>query len=400
MSSHSPAPSNLKQKFQDWATIIGFFVDLIAIWGLFRFQKQVEEVQQATPPGIPGHEFKVFGVFPISYVIIGTGIFTLFVIASLIYRSYLKSKASGDVGSYIPAVALGVCLGWFYLRLWLGEYGLLLFLFVVVLIGVLINYFLFKTTVEDKYRIGCLATNAILGLVFFFLCLATGAAGNTLNTMASPPATTSDPVLVQAPQGESSNPFPTLVVTAETSPTPEPFSAGGYNPHELPAETWFPRSSEIREGFVAHNIREVTNEMAADGDAGTLGLFQSWGRITSYDRFYSHPEGCNSPDVYGVYIQIFFFHSPEGSQGFYDWAHEGFSVKFSNAVGDEAYIYSTNRVEGGCQTDIVATTFQHESVIGRARVYGVDGKMDQNALEALSLQISQILDGRLSAEAK
>lgn len=199
--SRSQAFAKFKKRFEDffwWTPIIGVPADLLAIWQSSRFQRQEEALQQSATPGISGAELKVLGLVPVSYLIIGTGILTLFVIVSLINRSYLNSKDKKGVGPYILNVCLSVGLGWLYLRLWLGEAGLLLFLFVILLVGIAINYFLFKMGAENQYWMGCLAANAILGIVLFFLCMATGVLGNILNDIASPQVTASDPLPTHA----------------------------------------------------------------------------------------------------------------------------------------------------------------------------------------------------------
>jgi hypothetical protein len=156
-------------------------------------------------------------------------------------------------------------------------------------------------------------------------------------------------------------------------------------------DTLFPLIRGLADG----EISEVTNENASWGNTDRLKFFQTLGRITSYEKFYSHPAGCNSSDIKGVYIQIMFFQSRDGSQRFYDWAHESVNVKFVDVVGDNAYIYIENQNEDICRSATASVTFQRYNVIVRARVSVLDGTLDENSIETVALLIGDFIDQRI-----
>ena len=385
-----------KRKFEQfflWASPLGLIADLISIWGLVNFRNQTVAQQIQSPSPIYA-EPKVFGFLVISDAIVLTGLVTLFIIVSTIYGSVLLARSQENLWPYIWGSFIVLILSWSYFRLWLGEYGWIWILLAFVLISVITTYLLFNMElVRPDFGLGCVIATLTLVILTIFLIATTGAWNRISNYIDSvSPAATQTINTHGQPTQQPEMVLPTVVTEGI------PFQS--YVPYELPAENWFPAPSEIGEGLYAGNVGQVTNEKASWGSADSLRLFQSWGRITSYERFYSHQRGCDSPDIKSVYLQIIFFQAPDGSKSFFDWANKDASVKIVDTVGDNAYIYSENRVEDDCPIALVSTTFQRYNVIARARVNSIEGKMGYEAAESISLKIAHLIDERIKSEAK
>ena len=380
-ADNGKASSDFKKNFQDsfwWAAPLSVTADLIAIFGLFSLKQQSLINQQSTPPGIPYAEPRIFGLITISDAVVLTGFVTLLIIVSTIYLSISLSQVRGDLWPYIFGSFLILVLGWFYFRLWLGEYGWIWILWALVLICGIATYLLSSAKLfAEIYRVGCTVATISLVILTVFLIVSTGAWSRLLNRINSPSTVSQDTHFPKPPgQRSESTPASTQTPGTENDPPFVPSSGENYIPYTLPRDTWFPLPLDIWDGLFAGSIEEVANEDVSGNDTGKLELFQSWGRITSYQRFYSHPDRCNSEDIQAVYIQIIFFQSSEGSKSFFNLGNEGATVKFVKSVGDNAYIYSWSDPDSGCQNDYVSTTFQRYNVIARARVGAIAEKMD------------------------
>jgi serine/threonine protein kinase len=157
---------------------------------------------------------------------------------------------------------------------------------------------------------------------------------------------------------------------------------------------WFPVMPPTANNLTGGAITEVTNEDAAGSDSTLLALFQDWGRITSFERYYNHPDGCDSPDLFGVYVQIFVFQTPYGADQFFDWAHEGYKVDFVDWNGERAYLFRNTGANDQCEEDRVSLTFIRGSLAGRIRVRGVSGKLSDAQLVDILKIIAEDIDKR------
>jgi hypothetical protein len=378
--------SEFTRKFQDsfwWAAPLSVIADVVAILSL-------GYKQQSIPAGASQAEHRIWGPVTISDAVFLTGLFTLLIIVSIVYLSIILSKMRGDLWPYIFGSFLVLILVWFYFRLWLGEYGWLWVLLAFVFICGIATYLFSKTPgIDDFLRTGCIVSMLTLVVLTVFLLISVGAPNKIVTTMNSIPTVVQNDAMSNQPPQQTE----LVQVVTQSLPT----RAANYIPYDLAKEKWFPAPLEIWAGLFAGEIGEVANQDVPGVDARRLELFQSWGRITSYQRFYSQGEGCNSKDIQSVYIQIIFFQSSAGSKSFFDWAHEGVTVKFVETMGENAYIYSWSDDESGCQNDYVSTTFQRYNVIARARVSAVAEKMDYESIESLSLSIARMIDERLKS---
>lgn len=164
-------------------------------------------------------------------------------------------------------------------------------------------------------------------------------------------------------------------------------------PYWHPKETWFPPQSSIYSTLEEQNISLVTNEKASWGNDERLRLFQEWGRVTSFERYYSHPDQCNSPDIKNVYIQIIFFEEEAGAVEFYRWAHADADVEFTDFVGENAYYYTaTNHPETDCDVDYVSVSFQRFNAFSRVKVRSIPGTMTMQHMRQIVEPISLLID--------
>jgi hypothetical protein len=190
--------------------------------------------------------------------------------------------------------------------------------------------------------------------------------------------------------------------TITPTPTDTP-RLSGIIPYWEDPSLWFPTANDIAYSpqLIPQTINLITNEEASYGSSDLKNLFESWGRVNSYERFYSHPQLCNSSDLKGLYIQLIFFEDEAGAIDFYSWAHEGADVKFIDYVGKNAYIYTDDNDtrETDCPVSYYSISFQRGNAFGRVRVRSLPGTMTNEEMRKIGKPLAIQIDEKFQAYA-
>jgi hypothetical protein len=189
-------------------------------------------------------------------------------------------------------------------------------------------------------------------------------------------------------------PTPTKVTL--DNPTDTPILGSAIIPYWEDPVLWFPTEDEVLSSpqLIPQTIKLITNEEASYGSSERMALFESWGRVHSYERFYSHPQLCSSSDLKGLYIQIIFFEDKAGAIDFYNWAHEGANVVFKDYVGENAYIYTDDydTRETDCPVSYYSISFQRDNAFARVRVRSLPGTMSNDDMRKIGKPIAILID--------
>lgn len=195
--------------------------------------------------------------------------------------------------------------------------------------------------------------------------------------------------------------IPTLAQNTTNTSVIPPSSSSRLVADDVNPDTWFPLSSDISDKLISGNTNKLTNKTVAWGNSDNLKKFEKWGRGNTYERFYTHPDDCNSNNLKSVYIEIIFFQSSEGPKNFFDWASTDTVVDFINSVGNNAYVYRRNNIiEGNCQVDIDSITFTRYNVATRVKISVISGTMNDNQVDVILKKATSIIDKKLFDAAK
>lgn len=384
--------SDFKKKYENHFFWMSLIADVIAVTVFFK-DVLVATVGLSTMVISDSPSTTILPTLSRSDAAIITGTFAISIIGTTIYLSVRKSKSTKEPWPYILGGGLSLLIAAGYFRLWLGENWWLWIFSSAVVISAITTIALYKAaTIPDIYRVGCAGITLCLITMTGLLLAITGLIDEGQKTYP-PPASAyeipepTEPIFLKTTQ---SIPSATTIL--------EPENPNGYISYDLINAGWFP----IVNGLASNGFDEATNEKSVWGNTERLKLFQEMGRITSFEMFYNHPQKCNSNDLRDAYVQIIFFQTSTGAKQFFDWANKGENVTFIYTVGNNAYVYYANEaVEGDtCRINYASTTFQRNNVIARARVRGVEGKMDYTTLESLSLKMAQFIDEQLMSNAQ
>jgi hypothetical protein len=382
MTSSNTA-QNFQQKYGDklfWMSVVAdliaiasFFIDIVIfIGGLFNKED----------PNLPSVSPRVTFLdnFPRSDAIFLTGMIAISVIGITIYLSVAKSQSIGKRWPYFLSGGLSLFIAGGYFRLWLGEYWWTWILSSAILISVITTFAFFKIpTIPDTYRFGGIVATSLLAVITFFLVVMTNMIGDAGNIIAQTPDISRNvPILSQPHQSTDSTSTPTPMVAVDYS------NQNSYIDPTLSYERWFPNLERFNNG----DISEVPNSQVNDS---------SWGRITSYQRWYSSPNGCSANDLIGAYIQVIFFQKSDGAKNWFDEKNNN-EDRFLD-IGNKAYLYFYGgRSDDACSSvDKISINFLRNNVVVRTQFRFPVGEINRENMEAISSEIAQAVDRQLKS---
>jgi serine/threonine protein kinase len=225
-------------------------------------------------------------------------------------------------------------------------------------------------------------------------------ATNTILPIFTPSLTSIDSPTVQPPeQIIIEEPSPSLIPLSpiptftETAVPPDSECVNGncsMVPYDLDPQIIFPGINEIPSEIKPGKIQVAQPALEA------IEIEEKWNRIVSYERFYSHPDGCDAPSgLRGLYIEIILFEQEYGATRFFDNAHQGFNVNFLDNIGERAYRYQRQAKED-CPVDYYSITLQRLNTIAKVRVRALRGEMSESQMDQIAQQLARYMDNQLT----